>query len=271
MDPSAALGVVASLHRYPVKSMLGEDAESLEVDRHGVVGDRAFALVDAGTGKVASAKQPRWWRALLQCSAVSTGSGVRVRLPDGEWRPADDVDDRLSALLGRTVVLAGQRAEGAVVERPDPERLLADGLDADVVPAELEIAQGAPGGRFVDHSPLHLITTATLDEIGVDALRYRPNVVLRTPPGTRAFVENGWLGGRFDLGGVRIEVTFPTPRCVVPTLEHGDSGRAPGALRVPADRNRVDVPGFGVLPCAGAYATVLRAGTVARGDALQPE
>jgi MOSC domain-containing protein YiiM len=30
--------------------------------------------------------------------------------------------------------------------------------------------------------------------------------------------------------------------------------------------NRVDVPGFGMLPCAGLYAEVLRGGTVRAGD-----
>jgi MOSC domain-containing protein YiiM len=30
--------------------------------------------------------------------------------------------------------------------------------------------------------------------------------------------------------------------------------------------NRVDVPGFGVLPCAGVYLEVLGAGTIRTGD-----
>lgn len=261
-------GVVASLHRYPVKSMLGEDTEQLELDPHGAVGDRALALIDASSGKVATAKQPRWWRSLLQCSAVSSDTGVRVRLPDGQWHGADDVDEVLSALLGRTVAMFDQRSAGATVERPDPERVLSEGLDADIEPAELEIAQGTPGGRFVDHSPLHLITTATLDEIGVDALRYRPNIVLTTPEGFPAFIENDWIGRRFRIGDVHLEATLPTPRCAVPTLEHGNRGREPQALRVPADRNRVEVTGFGVLPCAGFYATVVEPGTIRIGDRI---
>jgi len=64
---AAVGGVVSALHRYPVKSMLGEDVVQLEVDAHGAVGDRALALIDTATGKVATAKQPRWWRSLLRC------------------------------------------------------------------------------------------------------------------------------------------------------------------------------------------------------------
>src|SRR3954462_4492715 len=42
----AIVGRVRSLHRYPVKSMLGEDLDRVAVDRRGVVGDRAYALID---------------------------------------------------------------------------------------------------------------------------------------------------------------------------------------------------------------------------------
>lgn len=55
----------------------------------------------------------------------------------------------------------------------------------------------------------------------------------------------------------------------MPTAEHGDRGRDPRALRIPADRNRVEVTGFGVLPCAGLCATVLEAGTDRGGDEME--
>ncbi len=260
-------GEVLSLHRYPVKSMLGEDLAALELDTHGVVGDRALALTDPDTGRVATAKQPRHWRRLLTCASAGVGDDVRVTLPDGRTVDAGQAAGQYDQLLGRPGVVAHPRAHGAVVERPDPEDVLAHGLDADVDAPTLEIAQGAPGGRFVDHSPVHLITTATLDALGVEALRYRPNVVA-TPPGTEPFVENGWLGRRLTLGEVVLVPTLPTPRCSVPTLEHGALPRAPHALRGPADRNRVEVDGFGVLPCAGLYARVERTGTLRVGDPL---
>lgn len=262
-------GRIGSLHRYPVKSLLGETAASLDLDQHGVIGDRALALIDCTTGKVATAKQPRWWRSLLQCQAMTTDDGVVVRLPDGQWRSADTVDDLLSQLLGRKVIMSDRRPAGATVERPDPELILSEGLDADIEPAELEIAQGAPGGRFVDHSPLHLITTATLNEIDVEPLRYRPNIVMTTPDDSPPFVENTWLGRKLRIGSVLLQATLPTPRCSVPTLEHGDRNREPRALRIPADRNRIEVPGFGVLPCAGLYANVLEAGTIHEGDEIE--
>lgn len=260
---------VQELRRYPVKSMLGIEVDDVRLGPGGVDGDRALALIDAETGKVATAKHPRLWRTLLQCSAAGDGSAVTITLPDGRTVAAADADGPLSDFLGRPVRLAGDRPAGAEVERPDPEDVLAQGVEAEVEAPTLEIAQGSPGGTFVDHSPLHLITTATLEHLGVEALRYRPNLVVSTPPGTAPFVENDWLGRELTVGGVRLRVTLPTPRCSVPTLEHGDLPRAPHAVRGPMAENRVEVTGFGVLPCAGAYAEVLDGGTVHTGDAVE--
>ncbi len=39
-------GLVLSIHRYPVKSMQGEQIDVCEVTERGLLGDRAFALVD---------------------------------------------------------------------------------------------------------------------------------------------------------------------------------------------------------------------------------
>ena len=49
------LGSVVALWRYPVKSMMGEELNRAEVTERGLVGDRAYALVDGTDGKVASA------------------------------------------------------------------------------------------------------------------------------------------------------------------------------------------------------------------------
>lgn len=255
---------VLELRRYPVKSMLGVEVDDVLLGPGGVDGDRALALIDTGTGRVATAKHPRLWRTLLRCAALPDGRGIV--LPDGREVALADADGPLSDLLGRPVRLTAERPAGAEVERPDPEDVLAHGVEAEVEAPTLEIAQGTPGGTFVDHSPLHLITTATLDHLGVEALRYRPNLVLATPPGTAPFVENTWLGRDLTIGDVRLRVTLPTPRCSVPTLEHGDLPRAPHAVRVPMAQNRVEVTGFGVLPCAGAYAEVLTGGPVRTGD-----
>lgn len=259
---------VQSLLRYPVKSMLGETVQSMFVDEHGAEGDRRLALLDATTGHVASAKNARLWRALLTCTANRHAGGVNIKLPDGTSVAADDpgIDERLSQLLGRSVRLVTQRPEGATLVRPDPEQLLALGLDAEVGGRILEIAQTTPGDSFTDEAPLHAITTATLEHIGVEALRYRPNLVFATPPGCPPYVENDWVGGEITVGEMRLRVLTATSRCVVPTLEHGPLPRAPQALRTPAAENRWDTGGHGPQPCAGAYLAAVTDGVIHVGD-----
>jgi MOSC domain-containing protein len=258
---------VRALYRYPVKSMLGEPVAQASLDAAGLAGDRGLALVDVGTGRVATAKHPRRWRALLQCSARTSGGRVLVRLPDGAELGADDagLDAALTALLGRPVRLTDRRPDGAVVERPDPVDVLAAGVTADVPYETLEIGKGSPAATFVDYAPVHVIDVATLRHLGVDERRYRPNLVVDTGA-ERPFAETGWVGRDLHVGGVRLRVVLPTPRCSVPTLEHGAAGRAPEAVRTLLEQNRIPVEGFGVLPCAGAYALVEAGGTVGVGD-----
>ena len=66
----APRGSVAALWRYPVKSMLGEELNAVEVTERGLLGDRQFAVLDPATGKVAGAKNPRKWGNFLQFRAA---------------------------------------------------------------------------------------------------------------------------------------------------------------------------------------------------------
>jgi uncharacterized protein YcbX len=72
-SPSAPVeaGSVVGLWRYPVKSMMGEELNASEVTDRGLVGDRQFAVVDASTGKVAGAKNPRKWGNFFDFRAAS--------------------------------------------------------------------------------------------------------------------------------------------------------------------------------------------------------
>lgn len=259
---------VASLWRYPVKSMLGEVVTTMFVDQRGADGDRRLALVDAVTGRVASAKQPRLWRELLHFSARLDAGNVHIEAPDGTSVLADqpDIDELLSRLLGRPVQLISQRPHDATLERPDPEQVLDLGLDAEVDAELLEIAQATPGESFTDLAPLHAITTATVERVGAEALRYRPNLVIATPPGYPPYAENDWMGRELVVGAARLRVLKPTSRCAVPTLEHGRLPRAPQALRTLVAENRLETSGSGMVPCAGVYLEVLTAGTIHADD-----
>ncbi len=58
-DTKNSAGSVVSLWRYPVKSMMGEEVNAVNVTQRGLLGDRVYALTDAANGKVVSAKNPK--------------------------------------------------------------------------------------------------------------------------------------------------------------------------------------------------------------------
>jgi len=66
----AEVGTVASLWRYPVKSMMGEELNASEITERDLLGDRWYALIDSSDGKTASAKNPRKWPQLFDFRAA---------------------------------------------------------------------------------------------------------------------------------------------------------------------------------------------------------
>jgi len=203
---------VAGLWRYPVKSMQGEARDSLRFDEHGVDGDRRFGVLDPASGTIVSAKKDG---RLLEARAMLVGVELTVRLPTGETAlgtgPA--VDAALGAWLGRTVHLVEARAGGrGTFERP------ADFEDDGSEPVRWQ----GPYGSFVDSSPVHLLTTASLRAVAAerpdlrwDVLRFRPNVLIEAE-GTE-LVEAAWMGRRVVLGQVELDVLRPCGRCVMTT------------------------------------------------------
>jgi uncharacterized protein YcbX len=279
MTEETSLGTVEVLRRYPVKSMLGEDLPAGEVTAAGLAGDRLLGLVHRETGKIASAKNPRLWRRLLKLRAAFRGPGVQITFPDGAvLAPADPgIEAALSEFLGQPVTLATTPPPDATFDRAVPEEVLRDGINAVVRVETGQLGGASPGGTFVDFAPLHLITTSTLDRIAalsprgtVELERYRPNIVIRTD--TPGFAENDWAGRELRIGpDLVVRVIARTPRCAIPTLEHGDLPRDTDALRVPAAHNRISaMDDFAPQPCAGVYAQVIIPGRVSRGDVARP-
>jgi uncharacterized protein YcbX len=288
------VGSVVSLARYPVKSMMGEELNACDVTDRGLVGDRAYSLVDRETGKLASAKHPRKWGRLFDFHATfieppklgGPVPPVRVTFPDGAIATSDEpgLDRKLSATLGREVIFAASAPAGSTFEEVWPEvkgprlygSVLPDREENDLV-TDVPAAFRAPAGTFFDFCAIHLITTNTLDRLRelapqhrFEARRFRPNVVVDVPD-VIGFVENDWSRHIVTIGDVQVRVIIPTARCVMTTLAQGDLPRDPGVLRAMAEHNRIKAGGLGELPCAGVYAFVLTPGTIRRGDPVHLE
>jgi hypothetical protein len=262
--------VVAALWRYPVKSMMGEELNAAEVTDRGLLGDRHFAIVDAATGKVAGAKNPRKWGNFFDFRAnyvdpPQTSArlpAVRIMLPDGTVMTSDnpELPSVLSRVLGREVAFA--EAQDAA-EPPTAEEYWPDmeGLDYRETVTDFEL----PAGTFFDIALVHLLTTATIDRLRAlyprgrfEVRRFRPNIVISTGDDQRGFVENDWVGHTIAIGDqVRLRVTEPCARCVMTTLPQGDLPKDSGILRSAAQHNQVNV---------GVYADVVAGGPIRRGD-----
>lgn len=266
-------GTLVSLWRYPVKSMQGEELNASTIGERGLFGDRAYALVDAADGKIASAKNPRKWPNLFAFRAAYTDSPrsesdvtpVRITLPDGAVLDGSqsNLSSLLQPILGREVALKAAAPDKPVLEEYWPDL---EGLDhRDKVTDE-----SMPTGTFFDLAPVHLVTTATLDRLRsfypqgrFEPRRFRPNLVATVAGQPQAFVENDWIGRTLLVGAeVRLRIFRPCGRCVMTTLAQSDLPSDSGILRTAVQQNGGNV---------GVYATVLRGGVVRSGDAIRLE
>jgi hypothetical protein len=291
---SEAVGAVRALWRFPVKSMRGEKVEAADVTERGLVGDRAYALIDTDTGKIMSGKSPRLGPNLLGCRAAfieAPGAGdeqppVRITLPDGTSVRSDapDAEATLASFFGRPVKLERAAPEDFTIDQyhPDIEDLDPEGHRDTVTEsklgsaffAEAGLPSAVPVGAFFDLFPVSVLTTSTLDRLNelrpesrFDERRFRMNIIVSTPEA--GFLENGWTGRGLQIGdAVRLHVAIPDPRCVMTTLAQDELPKDTEVLRTLARQNRVDVAG-GLYPCAGVYATVESAGTIRAGDGCE--
>ena len=292
MTTNEIVGSVAGLWRFPVKSMKGERIEQAELTRRGMVGDRAYALIDTDTGKVVSAKSVRLFPGLLGCQAAfveppQAGRDLppaQITLPDGAAVTSDssDCDRALSAYFGRNVTLARTAPEDYTIDmyHPDVEGAAPTSQRNTVVEqklgaalfAELGMPSPVPVGSFFDAFPLTVLTTSTLKQLNAlqpqtrfDERRFRMNVIVAATEA--GFVENGWVGRELAIGdGVRLRIAVPDSRCVMTTLAQDELPQDTGVLRALVQHNRIQVAGLGQFPCAGAYAVIEAEGTIRTGD-----
>jgi uncharacterized protein YcbX len=277
---------VLELWRYPVKSMAGERVESTSIDERGLHGDRLWAIRDEQRGELTSAKRIP---AMLQCSArfvdepatdVGPGSipAVVITFPDGSTVRSDasDVNERLSAFLGKRVTLhalrpASDKAHYKLVKQSADDMRAAFAIDPgeplpdfSMMPMAklLELGKYAtPPGTYFDAMTLHVVTTASLEALRTkgtsdfDVRRFRPNVVIEGAPA--GFPEAEWTGGTLTIGHCVSFVDCPTPRCSMPTRAQE---------KLPADPKVLKTIVVEAERCVGAYSTVTRAGAVRVGD-----
>ena len=289
-----SIGHVAALYRYPVKSLGGEQVESVEIGTRGIKGDRLWAVRDLERDVTATARRIP---ALLQATAryvapIASDAGpgsapeVEITFPDGAVLSSSDggVDAKLSELAGREMRLTALPPADDTslhkLSRDERENMSIAALRKDFGITEGEkfpdmsmfrvadlttlARYSTPPGMFVDLAPVHVMTQTSLQTIGaelggddVDVRRFRPNILLALNNPDDGLPESQWTGGHLSLGGAVLEVTMPTIRCVVPS-------RAQPGFDV--DRRITKAVAGRAGRCLGSYCWVDTGGSVSVGD-----
>lgn len=281
--------MLTAIHRYPVKSMLGESLQSAPLDDGGIVGDRCWAVRDEVRGGIRGAKvlhELMNFAARYPDNAHAANpcvNHVDITLPDGQQIQSDanEVNAVLSQALANEVTLwplqppenAEHYRRGAPVlddmeaefrrmfARTDDEPL----PDLAAFPPELAEYE-SPVGTYFDAYPLLIATTGSLDLLTsahpdgvIDLRRFRPNLVIDAPPVDGKPAELAWAGKTLRIGSAEIAVEIPCPRCIMTTLPFAELPKDPKIMRTLVREFDGD---FGI------YAKVSKPGTVSINDAI---
>ncbi|MFZ5835439.1 MAG: MOSC domain-containing protein [Pseudomonadota bacterium] len=251
MTQQDKLGTVGGLFRYPVKSLGGEALAAAQIGVSGVAGDRIWAFRDLGRNEISSAKRNPL---LLRITAALQDDGhARLSFPSGETSStaAPDCADRVSDFIGRPQALFGLRPAsdvahfaraGVAVENMEADirgvlGLLPDETlpDFSKFPAEALRNATVPGTYF-DGAVIHIILASELRQIQasvsgaeVDALRFRPNIVLNDL--AAPLVSDDLVGATLRAGDSVLRLDYMVPRCSMTTHEQGRLGKAPQIMR----------------------------------------
>lgn len=207
-------GRVVSLHRWPVKSMGGEEVDALRIDARGAGGDRTHAVLDEHRGaprRLTARQAPRLlaWHARYDVPGDALDPAVPpepvLRAPGGTefaWS-----DPALPAALEDDLGWAGR---GLRLHRDAAgQQDLGDSLlvTFEATRADAERALGAP----------------------LDLRRFRTNIHVELD--ATAWAELGWEGRTLRVGEAELELLHPCERCVIPTRDPDTGARWAELLR----------------------------------------
>ncbi len=275
------MSTIDGIWRYPVKSMMGERLDSVEVTQQGVLGDRGWAPRDEVRGGIRGAKKIA---GLMRMSAryveapsvahpvphalIDLGDGTTVRTD------AADVHERVSAALDHRVTMFPLQPPDDLDHYrrggPDTDDFLEElrsifGREGDEPLPDLSkmppviFEYESPPGTYFDAFPMLVVTQQSLNSIDADVRRFRPNLVADVPEASSQFPEFDWVGRALHIGEAVLQVEAECPRCVMITRGFAD---------LPEDRSVLRRVVHEANQNLGVYATVVKPGLVRRGDSI---
>jgi MOSC domain-containing protein len=224
------VGHVREIHRYPIKSMAGEQLDSATLGWHGIDGDRRFAFVRRDIRNdfpfLSASRLPSLvtYRPLVAEGRVRTPAGQELEI----W--GEPLRDELAKAYGGPLEL-------------------------------IELRSG-----IFDEAPVSIITTTSIESVSAEAgapsdvRRFRPNFVIEGVNG-QAFPEDAWVGRTLRFGeeaeGPAVSISMRDVRCMMLNLDPETGVQDPRFMKAAVRLNE---------NCTGVYATVMRTGRVAVGD-----
>lgn len=242
------------------------DIAAARVEKHGIVGDREFLLLDDKGAPIPPHRHGLF--APLKFSFDGENESLTLECPDGS------IVEKSGAMTGPEIALdyMGMRMVKVRAVAGDWDSILSEfsGRKAQMVRSV------GPGGG-IDVQPITLVTTGSLSKLAeklgepVDHRRFRANLVIENP---EPFVEDSWEGRYLRVGSVLLRVRSSVPRCVVTQCDP-ESGKNNLAV-VPIlgkFRDRVKLPD-GLMPTYAtpgfaSYAEVFERGALAVGDPVE--
>ncbi|MBE9191201.1 MOSC domain-containing protein [Gloeocapsopsis crepidinum LEGE 06123] len=250
--------IITQLFVHPVKGLTPQAETQVTLQAgHGILGDRAFAL--------------------MYDTSASSNSNVVPWMQKRNFAMQCDLP-RLAALdcyydfKTELLTIKHKGKELLIAKTNSEERNLISVFFTNYLATELKsplrlVGENDGKTRYPDRHTAHisLINQTTLDQLSniarqpVDIQRFRPNIVFKGIP---AWAEFDWIGQVFQLGSVQIEITAPINRCL--------------NIDVNPKTGEQDLPLLSLLQQhfhhrqTGVLAKVITSGIVAVGDRLQP-
>jgi uncharacterized protein YcbX len=252
------VGKLAEIWRYPVKSMGGETLSVATIDAVGMLGDRAWTMVDAVSGDICGAKTiPGLLN--LQAQYLTEPADIRVhgadvpavevRFPDSRAAvDAQSAGEQISEYVGKPLRLhplepsdnlEHYRASKSLDEEEMARIFNIQPGEAgpDLSSFEDEILAvlaeySCPPGTYYDVFPLHLLTSASLAhmqqlaDVDFDRRRFRPSLYIETSQDQQGLAEFEWVGQQLRIGETLLQVASRTIRCSMPARAQEQYGLA---------------------------------------------
>ena len=270
---------VATIYRYPVKSMMGETLSEADIREAGIPGDRSWAVRDEKRGGIRGGKKiPQ----LMTLAAQSGTAAPLITAADGDSASASSerINDWLSGKLNHPVtlwpLLPADQLDHYRRGAPDTEDFeqelravfgrLPDEPLPDLAGFEELLEFESPPGTYFDAFPISIISQQSLDtmnqlegESRFDVRRFRPNLLVDVPGSDHPFPEQAWVGKTLAIGSVTLRIDTTCPRCAMTTHGFDDLPQDPQIMRKMVANSEGNL---------GIYASVVKVGKVATGDSV---